>query len=99
MSEPTNPFDKPPTYHININAGRTTDEMVAELRKLYPPAAPALRERISTLEALTDQLLEALRAAVTPHAPGCRFYGVDQVCSCTTQDALRAYEADKEAHR
>jgi hypothetical protein len=49
------------------------------------PTVAELRERISTLEALTDQLAEALRP-----------------CPCSGPEgyaALRAYEADKEAHR
>jgi hypothetical protein len=64
--------------------------------------AAAAKERISTLEALTDQLAEALRDA---HGTAQRH----AVCWCSTDSeypadcdsitALRAYEADKEAHR
>jgi hypothetical protein len=53
-------------------------------------------ERISTLEALTDQLAEAL-LAFSPHdAPS---LGVALSLESVQRHALRAYEADKEAHR
>jgi hypothetical protein len=50
-----------------------------------------LLERISTLEALTDQLAEALRCFTSPIRPANG--------GLLVRDALRAYEADKEAHR
>jgi hypothetical protein len=53
----------------------------------------AAKARISTLEALTDQLAEALRFA---HPVGGRY---DKGGSCLSCAALCAYEAGKEAHR
>ena len=96
MSIP-DPFDERPTYHVNI---------VTRLREFHPDVddfpGDEAAERISTLEALTDQLAEALRDA---HGTAQRH----AVCWCSTDSeypsdcdsitALRAYEADKEAHR
>ena len=102
MSEPV---------HITIrDTLRTPEESVTELRKLYPPVGPGLRERISTLEALTDQLAEAagLIADVGDRLRRDHMDPDDKVwdaCHPTVQEvrdaiqAVRAYEADKEAHR
>jgi len=56
----------------------------------------AARERISTLEALIDQLAEALLAFSPYDAPT---IGVTLSLESIQRHALRAYEADKEAHR
>jgi hypothetical protein len=72
-------------------------------------------ERISTLEALTDQLAKALRhidnggcehdtrngywCERDGRTPGAQ-YGSERMCdSCIAYPARMAYEADKEAHR
>ncbi len=85
--------DKDAIQHITIHTGRTPGEIVAKLREKYPPVAPGLRERISTLEALADQLAEAVDLAFEKLD--------DYVTDETDRDALRAaraaYEADKEA--
>ncbi len=94
MSIP-DPFDVEPVHITIHDSGRTPEKIVAELREKYPPRLALLEQtaeklgaakaRISTLEALTDQLAEALRP-----------------CPCSGPEgytALRAYEADKKAHR
>jgi hypothetical protein len=60
--------------------------------EFYSQKFRTARERISTLEALTDQLAEALRRRSKIDWPS-------DECHCLACDALRAYEADKEAHR
>ncbi len=54
------------------------------------PTVAELRERISTLEALTDQLAEAVQRQHVPPEPD---------MDCRYCRAIAAYEADKEAHR
>ena len=102
-------FDERPTYHVNIHTGRTVEEILAKVREKYPPVAPGLRERISTLEALTDQLAEA--AGLIAEVDDDMYHDPDpgdilwDRCHPTVQQvrdairAVRAYEADKEAHR
>ena len=98
MSIP-DPFEVEPVHITIHNTGRTPEEIVAKLRELYPPRLALLEQtaeklgaakaRISTLEALTDQLVEALRdSCVWPPLPRYR----NNIAA-----ALRAYEADKEA--
>jgi ABC-type transporter Mla subunit MlaD len=70
------------------------------------PTVAELRERISTLEALTDQLAEALRDAME-NMDGWASYASDYFRTkhnlsgdlAEIASALDAYEADKEAHR
>ncbi len=98
-----------PAHITSHNTGRTPAEDVAELREKYPPRLALLEQtaeklgaakaRISTLEALTDQLaeaLEAMRLAI-------RHYGLMREAwvepDDNAYDAIAAYEADKEAHR
>ena len=57
------------------------------------------RERISTLEALTDQLAEALERTYRELRLAWKVGWPADDCHCRACDALRAYEADKEAHR
>ena len=103
MSEPV---------HITIyDNGLTAEQIIAKLREKFPPVAPGLRERISTLEALTDQLAPA--AALIAKVDALPYRSIElepdetiwDRCHPTVQEvldartALRAYEADKEAHR
>jgi hypothetical protein len=102
------PFDVEPV-HINI----TTASSVESLRALTQKApsvevvySDTLRARISTLEALTDQLAEALRDAME-NMDGWASYASDYFRTkhnlsgdlAEIASALDAYEADKEAHR
>jgi hypothetical protein len=72
-----------PGRHIVPQLEERMDEAADEIVRLC--------ERISTLEALTDQLAEALQGVFEP---GCTYYDGHPLVS-----ALGAYEADKEAHR
>jgi hypothetical protein len=97
--------------HITIyDSGLTAEQIIAKLRELHPPGIRRwLRERISTLEALTDQLAEA--AALIAEVSDDMYHDPDpgdilwDRCQPTVQQvrdaiqAVRAYEADKEAHR
>jgi hypothetical protein len=62
-------------------------------------------ERISTLEAMTDQLAQAAYATNTAHDSWCPGDDPSPLLrrvwptGCPYCAALRAYEADKEAHR
>ncbi len=120
MSIP-DPFDVEPAHITIYDAGRTPEEIVAELREKYPPRLALLEQtaeklgaakaRISTLEALTDQLADAagLIAEVDVDSYGDSWTGPDSTvwdqCHPTVQEvldartALRVYEADKKAHR
>ncbi len=87
------------------------EEMLARQAEAMRLQASIYRDRISTLEALTDQLAEAagLIAEVDVDSYGDSWTGPDSTvwdqCHPTVQQvldartALRAYEADKEAHR
>ncbi len=120
MSIP-DPFDVEPV-HITIHdkPPPSHDEIIKRIHNQYPPRLALLeltaeklgaaKARISTLEALTDQLAEALRAAHDPNC-WCMSKGINPRPSVIDDDffrcdeyvrnhvALRAYEADKEAHR
>ena len=97
MSIP-DPFDERPTYHVNI---------VTRLREFHPDVddfpGDEAAERISTLEALTDQLAEAAYATNTAHDSWCPGDDPSPLVrrvwpdGCPFCAALRAYEADKEA--
>ncbi len=80
-----------------VDALPESEQMIAHLRAqaaTFEAHLGAARERISTLEALTDQLAEALRAVRSdrPTAHSDAVWG-------GIMFALDAYEADKEAHR
>ena len=96
MSIP-DPFGERSTYHVNIHTGPTVEEILTQLREKYASPTIKLRDRISTLEALTDQLAKALIHHIG-WTGDCRCDG-DMDEDCPTDSALRAYEADKEAHR
>jgi cytochrome P450 len=86
------PFDVEPV-HITIHDKPlpSHDDLRAIMAASFQ-ARERARERASTLEALTDQLAEALRRRSKIDWPS-------DECHCLACDALRAYEADKEAHR
>ena len=63
--------------------------------EFYSQKFRTARERISTLEALTDQLA----AALDEMGRRVRVLGYGWATEGVGGDALRAYEADKEAHR
>jgi ABC-type transporter Mla subunit MlaD len=110
------PFDVEPVHITIHDNGRTPEEIVAELREKYPPRLALLEQtaeklgaakaRISTLEALTDQLAEALRDAME-NMDGWASYASDYFRMkhnlsgdlAEIARAIAAAEADKEAHR
>ena len=89
MSDPVHItiHDKPLPSHDDVRA-----IMAASFK-----ARERARERISTLEALTDQLAEALRDQTTLDLTATHDGIMGMARSSVA--ALRAYEADKEAHR
>jgi hypothetical protein len=97
-----------------VDALPESEQMIAYLRAqaaTFEAHLGAARERISTLEALTDQLAPA--AALIAEVDSEPYYTIElepddklwDQCHPTVQQvldarsALRAYEADKEAHR
>ncbi len=79
-----------------VDALPESEQMIAHLRAqaaTFEAHLGAARERISTLEALTDQLAEALRLA---NRNG---HTLSRAIDRAIFTALCAYEADKEAHR
>lgn len=95
-----------------VDALPESEQMIAHLRAqaaTFEAHLSATRERISTLEALTDRLAPA--AALIAGVDDDMYHDPDpddilwDRCQPTVQEvrdaiqALRAYEADKEAHR
>jgi hypothetical protein len=76
-----------------VDALPESEQMIAHLRAqaaTFEAHLGAAKARISTLEALTDQLAEAVQRQHIPPEPD---------MDCRYCRAIAAYEADKEAHR